>query len=311
MRRHWPQLVLLPAAVITLVPLVWLGVASFKHSGDFATSMFLPRDDATLGERAVERGEAPPETKPRSEFLGVGWSKLTTRNYSTLLLGPDKEALAQGAQRVHMDRALMNSVFLSATTAILATLCCAAGGYALALFRFRGRTAATVLVLAALIIPPPLLIAPGYQWLHRLGLLDSYAGLILPAIAPAFGVFLFRQAAMRSIPRELLDAARIDGSGEGATFFIVALPLMRPMIGAFLMITFLATWNNFISPQIVLQSPEKFPLSVAIAQLRDVYQQDAGLIMAGTVLSVLPVMALFLLLQREFISGLTTGAVKG
>ena len=110
---------------------------------------------------------------------------------------------------------------------------------------------------------------------------------------------------------ELIEAARIDGSGEMRIFFTVVLPLVRPMVGAFLLITFLGTWNNYISPQVILQSPERFPLSVAIAQLKGVYSQDYGMLMAGTLVSVLPVLVLFLLLQREFIAGLTSGAVKG
>jgi len=152
--------------------------------------------------------------------------------------------------------------------------------------------------------------APGYQFLYRLGLLDSFWGVILPAIAPAFGVFLFRQAILSAVPQELLEAARLDGSGEVNTFFSVALPLVRPMIATFLMIMFLGTWNNFVGPQVVLQTPEKFPLSVAIAQLKSTYYQDYGLQMAGTLVSIVPVLILFMFLQREFVDGLAAGAVK-
>mgnify|MGYP001360781921 CR=1 FL=1 len=104
--------------------------------------------------------------------------------------------------------------------------------------------------------------------------------------------------------------ARIDGCGELRIFSAVAMPLLRPMISAFTLITFLGVWNNFINPQIVLQSAGKFPLSVAVAQLKGVYYQDYGLQIAGTLLSVAPVLVLFLLLQRDFVSGLTSGAVK-
>jgi ABC-type glycerol-3-phosphate transport system permease component len=124
-------------------------------------------------------------------------------------------------------------------------------------------------------------------------------------------VFLFRQAMLQSVPTEILQAARIDGCGEIRIFFQLVLPLVRPMTGAFILITFLATWNNFIHPQIVLQTPEKFPLAVAIAQLKGLYSTDYGLLMAGTLTSIAPPLALFLLLQKEFIAGLTSGAVKG
>jgi ABC-type glycerol-3-phosphate transport system permease component len=166
------------------------------------------------------------------------------------------------------------------------------------------------LVLGLVIVPPTLLLAPGYQLLFRLNMLDSFWGLIIPAAAPAFGVYLFRQAARSSVPSELLEAARIDGCGELRIFALIAVPLLRPMISAFMLITFLGVWNNFINPQIVLQSAAKFPLSVAVAQLKGVYYQDYGLQIAGTLLSVAPVLGLFLLLQKDFVSGLTSGAVK-
>jgi multiple sugar transport system permease protein len=103
----------------------------------------------------------------------------------------------------------------------------------------------------------------------------------------------------------------MDGCGEIRLFFVMILPLIRPMVGAFLLVTFMGAWNNFIQPQIILQTPEKFPLAVVIAQLKGLYSTDYGLLMAGTVASIAPVMCLFLLLQRDFIAGLTSGAVKG
>ncbi len=269
--------ILLPIAALVLAPFAWLVAAAFKPPEEFFTSMFLPRGDG---------------------LLGVAWSDLTAGNFVRLF------------RELSLGRAMLNSLFLASVTSLLATLCCAAGGYALAVYRFRGRRALTGLVLAALVIPPPLLLAPGYHVLFKLGLLDTYAGLILPAMAPAFGVFLFRQAVIQSVPPQLLEAGRLDGCTELGLFGQIALPLLRPMTGAFLMITFLGVWNNFIGPQIVLQSPEKQPLAVAIAQLKGVYYEDYGLMMAGTLVSILPVALLFLLLQRDFVSGLTLGAVK-
>lgn len=269
---------LLTAAAVVLVPFAWLLCASFKRNDDFFTSLFLPAGEG---------------------FLGIAWDRLTLDHVRNLF------------EQTGVARALVVSLFLSSVTAALATLCCAMAGYALAKLRFRGRRALTTVVLLAVIIPGPLLLAPGYQLLYRLDLLNSFAGLILPAMAPAFGVYLFRQAALSSVPTPLLEAARIDGCGELRSFLVIGLPLLRPMVGTFLLLTFLGTWNNFVGPQIVLHDPEKFPLAVAVAQLRGVYYQDYGLLMAGTLLSILPVMALFLLLQREFIAGLTAGAVKG
>ena len=264
-------------SLVVLTPYAWLLIASLKTQEDFFSGMFFPAGDG---------------------LFGVGWDKLTLDNYRNLFdLG--------------FGNALVNSVFYSATTALFATLISAATGYVLAKHRFKGRTAMTLVILGALIVPPTLLIAPTYELLYRMDLLDTVWGLLLPALAPAFGVFLFRQSIMQSVPDELLEAARIDGCSEVSIFFLIVLPLVRPMIGAFMLITFLAMWNNFIGPQIVLQTASKQPLSVAIAQLRGVYRTDYGLLMAATVVSIAPVAALFLLLQKQFISGLTSGAVKG
>lgn len=269
--------VLLSAAAVTLVPFVWLAVSSLKNNRDFLGSMFLPRrEDGTMD-----------------------LDRLTTEHYSRLFT------------ELGFLRPLVNSVFLSSVTGVLATLFCAMGGYALARFEFAGRKPVTILVLGAVLIPGPLLLAPGYQLLYHLGLLNTFAGLILPAVAPAFGVFLFRQAVLSGVPSEIVESARIDGCGELRIFFEMVMPLVRPMVATFLMITFLGVWNNFITPQVVLQSEAMFPLPVAVAQLRGTYYQDYGLQMAGTVVSIVPVLVLFLALQKEFVSGLTSGAVKG
>ena len=251
---------------------------SLKTNADFFTSLFLPTGDG---------------------LFCVAWDRLTLSHFGRLFTELDFAGY------------VVNSFFISSVTSVFATLFCAMGGYALAKFRFRGRATLTGVVLGALVIPGTLLLAPTYQLLYRIGLQDSYIGVILPLITPAFGVYLFRQAMLTSLPDELMEAARIDGCGEIRLFFTMALPMVRPMVGAFLMITYLTTWNNFLWPQVVLQSADKLPLSVAIAQLKSVYNQDYGLLMAGTLVSIAPVLVLFLMLQRDFIAGLTSGAVKG
>ncbi len=270
--------VLLVYAAITLIPFAYLLCGALKTKFDFAATLFLPDGDG---------------------LFGIGWDRLSGANFKRLFL------------ELGIGRAVWNSIFIASVHAVGATLLCAMAGYGLAKLRFWGRSAVFSLVLSALIIPAPLLLAPGYQLLYQLGLLDTYIGLILPGLAPAFGIFLFRQAMLTGVPSELVEAARLDGAGEIRIFFELALPLVRPMTGAFLLISFLSAWNNFVGPQIILQSPELHPLSVALNNLRGVYGTDYGLIMAGTLVSIAPVMALFLLLQKEFISGLTSGAVKG
>ena len=275
--KYITHAVLILLATVVLLPYAWLLVASLKTQEDFFSGMFFPPGDG---------------------FLGIAWGSLTIGNYTKLF-------------ELGFGRAAINSVFYASASAVFATLVSAVTGYVLAKSTFRGRTFMTLVVLGSLIIPPTLLIAPSYELLFKLGLLDSVWGLLLPTFAPAFGVFLFRQAVQQSVPDELIEAARIDGCSEFGIFMLIVMPLIRPMIGAFLLITFLGMWNNFITPQIVLQSESKQPLSVAIAQLRGVYRTDYGLLMAATVISIAPVAALFLVLQKQFISGLTSGAVKG
>lgn len=270
--------VLLFFAVITLIPFAWMLTSALKGKADFFTSLFLPAGHG---------------------FLGIAWDRLTLENFRHLFTD------------MPVARALLNSIFLASVCSLFATLCSAMGGYGLSKFNFRGRGWLTTLVLGAVIIPGTLLIAPGFELLYHLHLLDTYAGFILPALAPAFGVFLFRQAMLNAVPAEMIESARLDGCGEIRIFFTLVLPLVRPMVGAFLLITFLGVWNNFIGPQIILQTPERQPLSVVINNLAGIYGTDYGLIMAGTLVSIAPIMCLFLLLQKEFISGLTSGAVKG
>lgn len=265
-------------AIVTLVPFAYLTCAAFKTNENFFSSLFLPAGDGVFG---------------------VGWGKLTLQHFDNLF------------REEGFGRSILNSFFFASVNSILSTLGAAMGGYALAKFDFRGKNVIMIVVLGSLVIPGALMLAPGYQLIYWFGLLDSYTGLILPGLAPAFGIFLFRQAMVNGVPGEMLEAARIDGAGEIRMFFIIAMPMVRPMIGAFILITFLGTWNNFIGPQIMLQTPEKFPLAVAIAQLRGQYSQEYGMIMAGTLVSIAPMLILFLLLQREFIAGLTAGAVKG
>jgi ABC-type glycerol-3-phosphate transport system permease component len=265
-------------AVLTLIPFLWMITAALKTKADFFSSVFLPRGDG---------------------FLGFAWDHVTLDNFRALLL------------ELPVGRAVVNSFFLASVISLTATLLCSMGGYALSKFEFRGREAITTAVLGAVIVPTPLLLAPGFELVYHLGLLDTFAGFMLPALAPAFGVFLFRQAMLNSVPAELIESARLDGCGEIRIFFTLVLPLVRPMIGAYLILAFLGVWNNFVGPQLILQSSERQTLAVAMNILKGVYGTDYGLVMAGTLCSIAPIMCLFLLLQKEFISGLTSGAVKG
>lgn len=260
---------LLPALVVTLVPLVWLVAAAFKGSEDFFEYTFFPP-----------------------------LHRLTWDNFRQLRL------------EMPFPRYMTNSVFVTCTTVLIQLCFSSLAGFALAKYEFVGKRAVMVLMLGTMMIPAAVLLAPMYELIFHLGLMDSYAGLIVPGMVSVFGVFLFRQS-MLSVPDELLQAARIDGCSEIGLWWRIAMPTVRPMIGAFCLIAFMGTWNSFLWPQIILHSDQRFTLPIGLNQTVGLYDQQYGVLMAGTLLSILPVVVLFLLLQREFISGLTAGAVKG
>ena len=207
-------------------------------------------------------------------------------------------------------RYMVNSIFVTSVTVLVQLFFSSLAGFALAKYQFKGKNAIMVLMLATLLLPAQLTMAPLYDLLYHLGMVDRYTGLIIPGAVSVFGIFLFRQSILQ-VPEELLQAARLDGCSEFQIYWDIVMPVSRPMIGAFCLISFMGAWNSFLWPQIVLHHAERFTLPIGLNQLVGVYQTEYGMLMAGTLLSVVPVVILFLLLQREFVAGLTAGAVKG
>lgn len=220
------------------------------------------------------------------------------------------KAVRQAMHGIPFGRYLMNSLFVAGTSVLLQMFFSSLGGFALAKYEFRGKKIIMTLMLATLMIPGAVLLAPLYELIYRMGLVDSFAGLIVPGMVSVFGMFLFRQS-MLQIPDELLEAGRMDGCTEFGLYWHVALPVSRPMTGAFCLVAFMGNWNAFLWPQIVLHTADRFTLPIGLNQMVGTYSQQYGTMMAGTLLAILPVMVLFFILQREFISGLTAGAVKG
>jgi multiple sugar transport system permease protein len=146
--------------------------------------------------------------------------------------------------------------------------------------------------------------------MKTLGLVNTYWGVIIPSMASIFGIFLVRQY-MMSIPDELLDAARVDGASEFRIYWSVVLPLARPVLATLAIFTFMGTWNDFMWPLIILNDAQRYTLPVAIANLSGEHVQDIELMMASAVLTLLPVLVLFVALQRQYIAGITAGSVKG
>jgi len=207
-------------------------------------------------------------------------------------------------------RYLANSLFLTGAQVLVQVFFASLGGFALAKYDFKGKRLITLAMLGLMTIPGQVMLAPTYELIYKMGLIDTYAGLILPGMVSVFGMFLFRQA-IGGVPDELLDAGRIDGASEFGLYWNITLPVIRPMIGAFCLISFMGQWNSYIWPQLIFQTQRHFTLPLAISQMQGLYRTEYGLIMTGTLLSIVPVTVLFLILQKEFISGLTSGAVKG
>jgi multiple sugar transport system permease protein len=211
--------------------------------------------------------------------------------------------------RLNLGRAFASSFIVASVTTVVSLLFNSMAGYAFAKLRFPGRGRLFGALLAAMVVPVPIAMLPLFLLLRSLGLVNSYAGVILPAGATILGVFLIRQFA-RGIPDDFISAARLEGAGELQIFWRVVLPLLRPVLTTLGIVTFLATWNDFIWPLIILTDERRYTLPVALASLVGEHVQDTELMMAGSVLTVLPVLLLFLALQKQYIEGITLGGVK-
>jgi ABC-type glycerol-3-phosphate transport system permease component len=208
-------------------------------------------------------------------------------------------------------RYLLNSFFLTCVRTSIGLILASLGGFALAKYNFAGKNTIMLIMLGTMMIPGSVLLAPNYELLVKLGLMNSYLGIIIPGAVGAFGMLLFKQA-MMSVPDDLIEAARIDGCSEARIYWDVIMPVVRPMSGAFCLMAFMANWNDFLMPMIVLQSDSLFTVPIALSQTLSLTGENTyGLLMAGTFIGVLPPAILFFILQKEFIAGLTAGAVKG
>lgn len=207
-------------------------------------------------------------------------------------------------------RMMLNSLIVSISVTLLQLLVCSMAAFAFARLRFRGRETLFLLYLSALMIPSQVTLIPNFILVRNLGWIDSYAALILPFAFSSFGTFLLRQAFL-TVPRELEEAARIDGATYAQVFWRVMLPLVRPALGALAIFTFVAQWNNFLWPLIITTKPEMNTLTVGLSGLRGQYNTDWGLLMTGSVLAILPIFVVFILGNRSFIKGITSGGFGG
>ncbi|HLA62783.1 MAG TPA: carbohydrate ABC transporter permease [Rhodothermales bacterium] len=213
-------------------------------------------------------------------------------------------------ERADMGRYFLNSTFLSLSVTAVSLFFNSLAGYSFARLRFPGRDRVFKVLLGALVIPAQVAMLPLFLLMRELHLVNTFGGVIVPGLATIFGIFLVRQFAL-SIPESLLEAARLDGASEFQIYRLIVLPLLLPILVTLALFTFMGTWNDFMWPLIVLTDDRLYTLPVAVASLSRERVQDVELMMAGSVVTVLPVLAVFLALQRYYIRGIMMGGVKG
>jgi multiple sugar transport system permease protein len=222
----------------------------------------------------------------------------------------DTSAYERLFTQVPIGRWLLNSIGVSLAVTFLQVMSSAMAAYAFTRLTFRFRNAIFVLFLATLMVPFQVMIVPLFIELRYLGLLDSYAGLVIPEMAMPFGVFLLRQAFL-GLPRELEEAAFVDGASHVRVFLTLVLPLSKPAIATVAVFSFMGSWNNFLWPLIVINSPELMTLPLGLSSLSSRFVTDWNLLLAGATISVLPIVAVFLFAQRYVLQGVAMSGLKG
>jgi len=231
--------------------------------------------------------------------LSIPWNELSMKNYVNMFQNGGNYWTWY-----------FNSLLISGLTIVLSLFFSSMVGYALAVYKFKGQQLIFILVLLILMVPFEILMLPLYQLMTTLGMIDNYLAVILPMIVAPVAIFFFRQYAI-GLPKELMESARIDGCSEYGIYFRVMAPLMLPSFAAMAILQGLGSWNNFLWPLVVLRSNTMFTLPIGLSTLLTPYGNNYDVLIAGSVMTVLPVIILFLFFQRYFISGLAVGGVKG
>ncbi len=244
--------------------------------------------------------------KPGSEMIRNGLQfKFDFENYSLVNYG----LLVTERDGMYL-RWYVNSVVIMILQVGLGLFLSSLVGYGLAKYRFKGRDTIFILVLMVMMVPVEILILPLYKQVNAFNMINTYWGVILPFLVPATGVFFFRQFAM-GLPTEIMESGRIDGCGEFGIFFKLMMPLMLPAYGAMTILLSMGSWNSMVWPMIVLRTTDMQTLPIGLQSLLTPYGNNYDLLLSGAVMSVLPIMLIFLLNQKTFIAGMSAGSVKG
>ncbi|WP_022889833.1 carbohydrate ABC transporter permease [Agromyces italicus] len=270
--KGFGMVALVAAAVYFLAPVLWVLVAATKNNRDLTNSF---------------------------GFWFAEWN-----------LGANYDSLMGWTQGMFW-RWVGNSIFYSLSAGVIGTLFAVMAGYAIAKFAFPGKKLAVGVIMAGLLLPVAILTVPLYVEFHAMGLTDTAWAVIIPSAVSPFGVFLGMVYAQASVPDELLEAARIDGAGEARIFFTIVLRLLAPAMVTIFLFIFVATWNNFLLPLMMLSSADLKPVTLGLFGMVSYFAPDKGAVMLGALLGVVPLIVLFFSLQRYWRSGLAAGAVKG
>ncbi|WP_136605005.1 carbohydrate ABC transporter permease [Paenibacillus dokdonensis] len=213
-------------------------------------------------------------------------------------------------ESINFFRTLFNTLFVASAITILVLFFDSLAGYTFAKFTFPGKKWLFVLLLATMMAPAQLSLVPSFVIMAKFGWVGSFKALIIPGMANAFGIFWIRQYAEESVPSELLDAGKMDGCGFFRLYWNISLPILRPALSFLGAFTFIGAWNDYLWPLIILNDERKFTLQVALASLNGIYTTDYALVIAGTLLAVIPLIIMFLFVSKQFISDIAAGAIK-
>lgn len=270
-RINFAYFILVPASLVALVPFVWMILGSFKTGREIR--------------------QIPPTFVPQ-EF--------TLENYKKVLTDED----------LPLGIFYRNSAIIALANVVQVLFTSSLFGYIFAKFEFKGKQALFWFIMSLMMIPHQMTMIPGYLILAKLGLINNLLGLIIPAAVDAFGIFLFRQFSL-SIPNELLDAARVDGAGEFHIYRRIVLPQLGPALATFGMLTFMFNWNAYLWPLIVLTEEKVRTLPIILTWFSNRMVSNDHYTMAASVLVVLPVLIVFLFVQRWIVEGITLSGMKG
>ncbi len=264
------HIILILIAIVTIIPFLWTFSTSLKGQNEAVFSF-------------------PPQFIPQT---------ITLENYVTVW------------NTLPIPRYFINSIILAVFGVILPVILCSMAAFPLARMEFRGRQAIFLIIMATMMIPGEVTMIPTYLIINRVGLMGSYAGIILPGAVSAFGIFLMRQAFL-SIPREVEESALIDGAKVWQIWLYILLPMVKPTIATLSILSFIGSWNNFLWPLLILSDPDTYPLTLGLYKLQGTFVANTRLIAAGAMLALIPILVVFLFFQRYFIEAAYSSAVKG